>query len=48
MARMGEKTNALRILVGKPQRRTLLEKSRYIWQDNIEIIIKVIRWDGVD
>jgi hypothetical protein len=45
VARMGEKRNAYRILVGKPEGRP-----RRRWEDNIKIDIKEIGWDdnGLD
>jgi hypothetical protein len=39
---MGEKRNAYRILVGKP------EGKRRRWVDNIKMDLREIGWDGVD
>jgi hypothetical protein len=47
-ARMGEKRNAYRILVGKPERRRPLGRPRRRWVDNIKIDLRDIGWDGVD
>jgi hypothetical protein len=42
VARMGEKRNAHRILVGKPERKRPLGRPKHRWVDNIKI-----GWDGV-
>jgi hypothetical protein len=47
VARMGE-MNAYRILVGKPERRRPLEKTKARWVDNIKIAIREIGCDGMD
>jgi hypothetical protein len=41
-------THAYRILVGKPEGRRPLEKSRCRWVDNIIIDLTEIEWDGMD
>jgi hypothetical protein len=43
---MGEKRNAYRILVGKPEGRRPLGRSRRRWVDKIDL--REIGWDGVD
>jgi hypothetical protein len=48
VARMGEKRNAYRILVGKPEGRRPLRRPRRKWVDNIKIDLREIGWDGVD
>jgi hypothetical protein len=48
VARMGEKRNACRILVGKPEGRRPLGKPRRRCVDNIKIDLREIGWDGVD
>jgi hypothetical protein len=48
VARMGEKRNAYRILVGKPEGRRPLGRPRSMWVDNIKMDIREIGWDGVD
>jgi hypothetical protein len=37
VARMGEKRNAYRLLVGKPERKRRLGRSRRRWVDNIKM-----------
>jgi hypothetical protein len=48
VARMGEKRNAYRILVGKPEGRRPVGRPRRWWVDNIIIDLREIGWDGVD
>jgi hypothetical protein len=45
---MGEKRNAYRILVGKPEGRRPLERPRRRWVDNIKMDLREIGWDGAD
>jgi hypothetical protein len=45
---MGEKRNAYRILVGKPERRRPLGRPRHRWVDNIKIDFREIEWGDVD
>jgi hypothetical protein len=45
---MGEKRNAYRILVGKPEGRRPLGRPRRRWVDNIKMDLREIGWDGVD
>jgi hypothetical protein len=45
---MREKTNAYRILVGKPEGKIPLGRARRRWVGNIKMDLGEIRWDGVD
>jgi hypothetical protein len=45
---MAEKRNAYRILVGTPERRRLLERSRYRGEDNIRMDLRGTGWEVVD
>jgi hypothetical protein len=45
---MGEKRNACRILVGKPEGKRPLGRPRLRWVDNIKMDLREIEWDGVD
>jgi hypothetical protein len=44
----GEKRNAYRILVGKPERKRPLGRPRLRWEDNIKIDPEEIGWGGMD
>jgi hypothetical protein len=43
----GEERNAYRILVGKPERKRPLQRSRRKWVDNIKMYRREIQWDGM-
>jgi hypothetical protein len=45
---IGEKRNANRILVVKPEGKRPLGKARRRWVDNIKMNLTEIGWDGVD
>jgi hypothetical protein len=45
---MGEKRNAYRILVGKPEGKRSLGRAGRRWVDNIKIYRREIGWDGMD
>jgi hypothetical protein len=44
----GEKNNAHRILVGKPEGNTSLERQRLRWVNNIKMNLREIGWGGKD
>jgi hypothetical protein len=48
VARMGEKRNVYRLLVGKPEGKRPLGRPRRRWIDNIKMDLVVIGWGGVD
>jgi hypothetical protein len=48
VARMGEKSNTYRILVGMPEGRRPLGRPRHRWVDDIKIDLTEIGSDGMD
>jgi hypothetical protein len=48
VTRMGTDPNAYRILVGKPEGKRPLGKSRRRWVDNIKMDLREIGWDDMD
>jgi hypothetical protein len=48
VARMGEKRNAYRVLVGNPEGKKPLGRLIPRWVDNIKIDLREIGWDGMD
>jgi hypothetical protein len=48
VARMGEKRNANRILVGMPEGKGPLGRPRRRWVDNIKMCLREIVWDCMD
>jgi hypothetical protein len=48
VARMGEKRNACRLLVGKPEGKRPLGRPRRRWVGNIKMDLLEIVWGGVD
>jgi hypothetical protein len=45
---MGEKRNAYRLLVGKPEGKRPLGRSRRRWVDNIRMDLAEVGWGDVD
>jgi hypothetical protein len=48
VARMGEKRNTYRLLVGKPEGRRPLVRPRRRWLDNIRMDLVEVGWRDVD
>jgi hypothetical protein len=48
VARMGKKSNAYRIMVGKPEGKRPIGRSRRRWVDNIKMDLREIGWDAID
>jgi hypothetical protein len=48
VARIGEKRNVYRILVGKPEGKRPLGRPRRRWVDNIKMDLREVGWDGMD
>jgi hypothetical protein len=48
VARIGEKRNAYRLLVGKPEGRRPLRRPRRRWVDNIRIDLGEVGWGDLD
>jgi hypothetical protein len=45
---LGEKRNAYRILVGKPEGKRPLGRPRRKWEDNIRMDLREMGWGGMD
>jgi hypothetical protein len=45
---MGEKRNAYTVLVGKPEGKRPLERSRRRWENNIRMDLREMEWSGMD
>jgi hypothetical protein len=45
---MGEKRNAYRILVGKPEGKKPLGRPRHRWENNIKMDSRETEWGGMD
>jgi hypothetical protein len=48
VTRIGEKKNACRLLVGKPEGRRSLGRTRRRWLDNIRMYLVEVEWGNVD
>jgi hypothetical protein len=44
----GEKRNPYRILVGNPEGKRPLGRTRRKWVDNMEMVLREIVWDDID
>jgi hypothetical protein len=47
VALMGEKRNAYRMLIGKPEGKRLLGRPRRTWVDNNKMDLREIGWNGM-
>jgi hypothetical protein len=45
---MGERRDAYRALVGKPEGRRPLGRPRHRWEDNIKMDLREVGWGGID
>jgi hypothetical protein len=45
---MGERRGAYRVLVGKPEARIPLGRTRRRWEDNIKMDLREVDWEGMD
>jgi hypothetical protein len=48
VTRMGEKRDAYRILVGRPEGRRPLGRPRHKWEDNIKTGLQEVAWEGMN
>jgi hypothetical protein len=48
VACMGEERNVYRVLMGKPEGKTPLERPRHRWEDGIRMNLREIDWGSVD
>jgi hypothetical protein len=48
VARMGERRNAYRLLVGKPQGKRSLGRPSRRWVDSIRMVLREVGWGDVD
>jgi hypothetical protein len=45
---MGEGRDVYRVLVGRPEGKRLLGRSRHGWEDNIKLVLREIGIDGAN
>jgi hypothetical protein len=48
LPRNGEKRNAYRLMVGKPERKRQLRRPRLWWVDNVRVNLGEVGWRSVD
>lgn len=45
---MGESRGAYGVLVGKLEGKRLLARTWHSWENNVEMVLKEIRWEGTE
>ena len=48
VARVGGRRSAYGVLVGKPEGKRPLERSKRRWEDNVEMDLQEVRFEGID
>jgi DNA-binding transcriptional regulator GbsR (MarR family) len=48
VARMGERRDVYRVLVGKPEIKRQFGRPRRRWEDNIKMDLQEVGWGGMD
>ena len=48
MVCMGERRDAYRVLVGRPEGKRPLGRPRFRWEDNIKMDLQEVGWGGMD
>jgi len=48
VTRMRERRDVYRVLVGKPERKSVLGRPRLRWEDNIEVDLQDVGFGGMD
>jgi hypothetical protein len=48
VALVGKRRSAYRVLVGKPEGRRPLGRSRHRWEDNMKMDFRKVEWKGMD
>jgi hypothetical protein len=44
----GQRRDAYRVLVGKPERMRPLERPNHRWEDSIKMGLREVRWEGIN
>ena len=44
----GERKNAQKVLMGKTEGKSSLGRTKYKWENNVQMCLKGIGWEGVD
>ena len=48
VARMGERRGVYRVLVGRPDGKRPLKRSRHRWENNIKMDVQEVEWGEMD